>query len=314
MKSRPKTAVTFRDEFLLHDTGIGHPENKGRLESILSGLQRFSHDEIVWDRDFSPATKEQISLIHKKAYIDLVENACDSRPFGYFDADTPFSSFSFRAASLAAVSGIHLADRILAGEIRNGFALVRPPGHHAEANHSQGFCFFNNVAVTAKYLQSKGIGKVFILDWDVHHGNGTQHQFYEDDSVYFASFHQYPFYPGTGSADEIGSGKGKGYNLNFPLSRSSEEFDYVKLWPSLQKEIERFSPDFILISAGFDAHKDDPLGGMRLSTSSFEMLTRKIKKEAEDICQGRIISFLEGGYDFAALSDSVYAHIGVLSS
>ncbi|TGN07055.1 histone deacetylase family protein [Leptospira ilyithenensis] len=311
--SRAKTAIAFCDEFLKHDTGIGHPETKGRLESILAKLQNLPSSKFLWQKEITAASPEQIGLAHDLNYIRSFKDASTTHSFGYFDADTPFSSVSYRAATLAAGAGIHLADRILANEIQNGFALVRPPGHHAESTHAMGFCFFNNVAITAKYLQSKGIKRILILDWDVHHGNGTQHQFYEDDSVYFISFHQYPFYPGTGAASERGSGKGKGFTLNFPLPRSSEEYDYLKLWPGLQKEMESFQPEFVLISAGFDAHKNDPLGGMQLSTSSFETFTVKILEEAKLYAKGRVLSFLEGGYDFTALAESVNVHLQALA-
>jgi len=311
--SEMRTAIAFCDEFLKHDTGLGHPETKGRLESILAKLQNLSAERFVWEKDIKEATKEQVGLIHDLKYIHSFEEASATHSFGYFDADTPFSSISYRAATLAAGAGIHLADQVLSGEIQNGFALVRPPGHHAESTHAMGFCFFNNIAITAKYLQTKGIKRILILDWDVHHGNGTQHQFYEDDSVYFISFHQYPFYPGTGANAERGSGKGKGYNLNFPLPRSSEEYDYLKLWPTLQKEMESFQPEFILISAGFDAHKNDPLGGMQLTSSSFETFTYRILKEADLYAKGRVLSFLEGGYDFAALAESVNVHLQALA-
>ncbi len=175
------------------------------------------------------------------------------------------------AALLAAGSGVHLADAILDGRLRNGFAMVRPPGHHAESDFAMGFCIFNNIAITARYLQSKGIKKNLILDWDVHHGNGTQHMFYDDPNIYFISFHQFPFYPGTGSESERGIGAGFGTTLNFPLPRGSVEADYLKKFERIEQEMEEFLPDFILVSAGFDAHKADPLGGMNLSTKSFEL-------------------------------------------
>ena len=308
-----KTAIAFTDKFLLHDTGMGHPETSGRLSAILNNLGDLSSSKFQWEKDFLSAGIENISLIHDPTYIRLVESTCLVNNKGFFDGDTPFSKHSFEAANLAAGAGIHLANLILGGQIKNGFAMNRPPGHHAEATHAMGFCLFNNIAITAKYLQSNGIKKIMILDWDVHHGNGTQNQFYHDDSVYFISFHQYPFYPGSGAQTETGIGKGKGFTLNMPLPRNSIESDYLKLWPILQKEMETFQPEFILISAGFDAHRDDPLGGMLLETSSFEEFTKKILEEAKLYSKGRVISFLEGGYDFNALSESVKIHLEVLA-
>ncbi len=309
-----KTAIAYDESFLKHDTGLGHPETSGRLESILSNLVSLDPNKFQWQKNFLPAKTEDISRIHQLEYIQQVESSCNQYSKGYFDGDTPFSNDTFKAASLAAGAGIHLANLVLNGEIKNGFALVRPPGHHAESSHAMGFCLFNNIAITAKYLRSKGIQKILILDWDVHHGNGTQNQFYEDDSVYFVSFHQFPFYPGSGATNEIGTGIGKGYTMNIPLPRNSIESDYMKYWPSFQKEMEKFQPEVVLISAGFDAHREDPLGGMLLETSTFEKFTQLMLAEAKQYAKNRMISFLEGGYDFLALSDSVRAHLEVLAS
>ncbi|TGL61300.1 histone deacetylase [Leptospira ognonensis] len=309
-----KTAIAFRDEFLKHDTGPGHPETIGRLTAILESLQGLDGNRFQWEKKFNPATLEDITLIHNPQYVKFVETSCQKHSLGFFDGDTPFSKDSYVAASLASGAGIHLANLMLGGEIKNGFALVRPPGHHAESGNAMGFCLFNNIAITAKYLQSKGIKRILILDWDVHHGNGTQNQFYADDSVYFVSFHQYPFYPGSGSKEEIGTGAGIGFTMNLPLPRNSIEVDYMRLWPLFQKEMEKFQPEVILISAGFDAHREDPLGGMLLETTSFENFTKKILMEANLYAKGRVISFLEGGYDFQALSESVKVHLEVLAA
>jgi len=309
-----KTAIAFREEFLKHDTGNGHPETRGRLDAILENLSTLDSERFQWEKSFSKATESEISLIHDIDYIRFVASTCQNRERGFFDGDTPFSKETYEAAALASGAGIHLSNLLLKGEIQNGFALVRPPGHHAEVKNAMGFCLFNNVAITAKYLQTKGIKRILILDWDVHHGNGTQHQFYDDNSVFFISFHQFPFYPGSGAKDEIGAGLGKGYTLNFPLPRNSIESDYMKYWPDLQRELEKFKPEVILISSGFDAHRDDPLGGMLLETASFENFTKKILIEAGLYANKRVISFLEGGYDFQALGDSVRAHLDVLSS
>lgn len=305
-------AVSTTDFFLKHETGSSHPESKERLTSIIQKLERTDYYSKLLKLNPREATKEEVSLIHEISYIHSFEKK-SKQGSGYFDADTPYSEDSYKAACLAAGAGLELADAILQNKIKTGMALVRPPGHHAEREHAMGFCMFNNIAITAKYLQSKGLKKILILDWDVHHGNGTENSFYEDDTVFFISTHQYPFYPGTGSEKDLGEGKGKGYNLNIPIQRDSIDSDYRKVFKdSIIPAIDNFMPDIILISAGFDAHKDDPLGGINLTTSGFETMTEIIKRKAEELCGGRIISFLEGGYNLQALAESVEAHISVL--
>lgn len=202
-----KTGITFHEEFLKHNTGPGHPETHGRLESILDHLSDLPSKNFLWKKDFKETPLSVISSIHDPNYVRLVSRTCEEKGSGYLDGDTVFSPRSYLAANLAVGAGLYLADEVLLGNLKNGMALACPPGHHAEADHAMGFCIFNNIAITAKYLQSKGIKRILILDWDVHHGNGTQHQFYEDDSVYFISLHQFPFYPGTGSLAERGKGK-----------------------------------------------------------------------------------------------------------
>lgn len=196
-------------------------------------------------------------------------------------------------------------------KVSNGFGLLRPPGHHAEAGHAMGFCLFNNIAVLARYLQKKhGIGRVMILDWDVHHGNGTQHSFEEDPSVLYISLHQWPFYPGTGAADERGKGKGEGFTLNCPLPAASSDRDYQHafekaIWP----KVNAFKPEFVLISAGFDAHRSDPLGGMNLSEKCFHWMTLEIMAMAEKYASGRVVSLLEGGYNLSMLPICIAEHL-----
>lgn len=307
------TALAYREEFLDHETGH-HPENFQRLVSILKKIQSTSYFSKLIQPEIREASEAEIETIHSNAYIKDFQKRV-KQGAGFFDGDTPYSPGSYKAAALASGSGIVLADTILNGEANNGIALVRPPGHHAEKYHAMGFCMFNNIAITAKYLQSKGIQKIFILDWDVHHGNGTENSFYSDDTVFFASTHQYPFYPGSGAENDKGSGKGVGYNLNIPLGRGSSNEDYLNAFQEkIVPAIDKFQPEFILISAGFDAHKDDPLGGMNLTTSVFERFTDIIRKKAEEHCKGRLISFLEGGYNLSALADSVEAHIAALKS
>jgi acetoin utilization deacetylase AcuC-like enzyme len=307
------TALIWKEEFLKHDTGL-HPEKIERLVAIRSYLEKTSYYNDLVRPDFKPATWEKIAQNHDGRYVQGLENICQQKKSGNLDPDTPFSSGTYEAASLAAGAGMKLAEMVWKGEVSNGVALVRPPGHHSVYETAMGFCFFNNIAIAARHLKTLGAQRILILDWDVHHGNGTESSFYEDDSVYFVSLHQYPFYPGTGKESDRGKGKGLGYTLNCPLPRGSGEADYKtvyeeKVFPAL----DAFQPEIILISAGFDAHKRDPLGGMELETESFAKFTEWTLKKAKEHCQGKIVSFLEGGYDLTALSESVEAHVSVLA-
>lgn len=305
------TGLAYSNIFLEHETGQGHPENKERLVSILNLIKTKSYYSDLITVPFQKANLELISKVHSEEYVQSIIELDGKK--GHLDGDTPYSPKSTESALFACGAGIGLADKILSGEIKNGLALVRPPGHHAEEDHAMGFCLFNNIAVTARYLQSKGKRKIFILDWDVHHGNGTQNAFYNDDSVFFCSLHQFPFYPGSGRYTEIGEGKGKGFTLNIPLARGSGFSDYKKAFhEQVVPALEKFLPDFILISAGFDAHKDDPLAGMELPTGAFEEFSKILSTKANEFCNGNIISFLEGGYNLSALAESVEAHLSVL--
>ncbi|WCL50324.1 histone deacetylase family protein [Leptospira sp. GIMC2001] len=306
------TAIIWKDEFLEHDTGL-HPEKKERLTAIRDRLSATDYYSNLQRPEPRFASQEEIATIHNSEYIQTLRDLCERKRSGFIDPDTPYSQGTFSAASLAAGSGLVLADKVWSGEAKNGLALVRPPGHHAVEEGAMGFCFFNNIAITARYLQSLGAKKILILDWDVHHGNGTEASFYEDDSIFFASLHQFPFYPGTGKASHTGKGKGLGTTLNCPLPRSSTLDDYkLEFDNKIIPAIDEFHPEIILISAGFDAHRDDPLGGMELTTQSFELFTRWIQDKANEHCSGKIISFLEGGYNLHALSESVEAHLSVL--
>jgi acetoin utilization deacetylase AcuC-like enzyme len=223
------------------------------------------------------------------------------------------SDQSYRAALLAAGAGLEAADQIQSGNISRALLLVRPPGHHSLVQRAMGFCLFNNVAICARYLQLLGHKKIAIVDWDVHHGNGTQDAFYEDPSVLFISLHQYPFYPGSGAASETGRGAGAGTTLNCPLPAGSADAEYKQAFEKkILPALEQFGPNAILISAGFDAHRDDPLAGMLLTATSYEWMSRKLRDFADSHCDGRLISFLEGGYNLDALADSVEAHASVL--
>jgi acetoin utilization deacetylase AcuC-like enzyme len=205
-------------------------------------------------------------------------------------------------------------DQLIDGNIHNAFCAVRPPGHHAEQDHAMGFCLFNNVAIAARYAQkTKGLNKIFIFDWDVHHGNGSQHSFYSDPSIYYSSMHQYPFYPGTGAGEETGTGDGLGTTLNLPMDAYSDDDDYLSaIENKLIPEIQHYKPDLIIISAGFDAHQNDPLAQIQLTTECFGKMTELLMGIARDVCDGRLLSMLEGGYDYDALSDSVQLHMQTL--
>ena len=301
------------DPFYLKHENEPHPENPGRLTAIKSKLESskfYNNLALIQPRK---ATVEDIARIHDRGYIESVEQSCQNGVRN-LDADTVICPDSFQAALLSSGAGLEALDKILDGTIDNAFCAVRPPGHHAEQNRAMGFCLFNNVGVVARYAQEvKQLGKIFIFDWDVHHGNGTQHSFYKNSSIFYSSTHQYPFYPGTGSSDETGSGDGLGSNLNLPMRAYSKDADYLTLIENkLVPTIQKYNPDLIIISAGFDAHENDPLAQVELSTECFGKMTQKLLEVARDVCQGRMLSMLEGGYDYSALGDSVQLHIETL--
>jgi acetoin utilization deacetylase AcuC-like enzyme len=307
------TGLVYHPQFLEHKTGANHPESPDRLLSIHKRLSKTSYYSQLINLETRQAVIEELSLVHSPEYIQRFLQTTSTQKKGFFDGDTPFSEGTREASLLSAGAGLVLSDALLAGRITNGFAMVRPPGHHAVHKNAMGFCMFNNIAFTARYLQKKGLKKILILDWDVHHGNGTEEAFYSDPSVYFLSIHQYPFYPGTGSHRDTGEGAGKGFNLNMPVPRGSTDSDYLRLFEKLiLREVEQFDPECILVSAGFDAHKMDPLGEIELSTGAFEKFTKIMKKAADEHCSGRLLSFLEGGYNLEALAESVDAHLSVL--
>ena len=303
------------DPFYLKHKNEPHPENPGRLNAIQKNIESSKYYNNLTLIQPRKATIEDIAKVHGTGYIQSVEDSCRNGVRN-LDADTVISADSYQAALLSAGAGLEAVDKILEGTVNNAFCAVRPPGHHAEQNKAMGFCLFNNVGVIARYAQDvKKLEKVFIFDWDVHHGNGTQHSFYKDPSIYYSSIHQYPFYPGTGGVDETGTGDGLGSNLNLPMRAYSCDADYInaiehKLIPVIQK----FNPDLIIISAGFDAHENDPLAQINLSTDCYGKMTQKLMEIANDVCNGRILSMLEGGYDYSALADSVQLHVETLSS
>jgi acetoin utilization deacetylase AcuC-like enzyme len=306
------TGFIYHDDYLKHRTGPVHPEYEGRLIAIIDHLKKSD----LWDRLLhvtpSPTDTKWILKVHTAEHLKFVKQACE-RGATVLDqeGDTYVCRESYAVALLAVGGVIAGIDAVTSGKVKNAFCAVRPPGHHAGISRAMGFCLFNNVAIGTRYAQEQhGLKRVAIFDWDVHHGNGTQEIFYEDPSVLYVSTHQYPYYPGTGSASERGKGKGEGFTLNLPLSAGTDGKEYVKLFKEkIVPALQEFKPDILLISAGFDAHKDDPLAAIFLDESTYSEVTRMLAEFAEKCCQGRIVSVLEGGYDLQALPRCVEAHL-----
>jgi acetoin utilization deacetylase AcuC-like enzyme len=296
-----KIAFVYHSDYLKHCTRH-HPENKYRLIYTLRHLQHSSLAQNLTYITPLPASKEQIQLVHPLSYINLIEKACQGNQL-FLDADTAICPDSFRVACLAIGGVIAGVEAVMKGSFSTSFVLLRPPGHHAEREKAMGFCLFNNIAIGARYLQQRyHFKKILIIDFDVHHGNGTQSIFYADPNVFFSSLHQFPFYPGTGNKGERGTGKGKGATLNLPLPAGGGDEEYKKAFQEkLLPQVEKFRPEFILVSAGFDAYQEDPLGGMKLSPIGFKKIGRLIREIAEKYCGGKVVSVLEGGYNLLKL-------------
>jgi len=309
-----KTGLLYNEAFARHLTGIGHPERPERVLEVYDFLRGQNDFEKFSLLSPEPAPLSIIQAIHSERYCDYVKKGCgEGVPF-LDSPDTGVSADSYETALLAAGSGPVLVDMVMAGEIVNGFGLIRPPGHHAEREQALGFCLFNNIAILARYIREKyELKKVLIIDWDVHHGNGTQNTFYNDPEVFYFSVHESPCYPGTGLASERGEGDGEGATLNVPLPAGSTDDDYRRVFEDLLcPNADCFQPDFVLVSAGFDAHVSDPLAGMRVSESGYRMMTRIVKDIAMKHASGRLVSLLEGGYDLEALKASVLIHLQTL--
>ena len=301
------------DECLLHDTGPGHPERIARLESVNRYLKQCGMLQDITVVQARKALPEEVVAVHKEAHFQRVTAPRSHFP-AYIDPDTVMSNHSLDAAFMAAGSALTGLEEIHKGSAKRVFCGVRPPGHHAESNRAMGFCLFNNAAVAAERARALGLAeRVLILDWDVHHGNGTQEIFWSSDKVFYYSLHQWPFYPGTGAQQEVGGGAGHGFTLNRPLDGGTGDLEYLRLIEKdLNKISDDFKPELVIISAGFDAHRNDPLGGMRVTEEGYAGMTRLVADMAESCCQGRVLSVLEGGYDLDALAASVGAHIGAL--
>ncbi len=298
--------------FLTHETGP-HPESPARLSAILKNLETSGLRARCSPGAFSPLSQDDLLCVHDSEQINTVK-AIAERGGGFIDADTILSANSFAAACAAAGAAVAATEAVLSGKDQSALCLLRPPGHHATESRSMGFCLFNNVALAAKWAVTRGgLARALIVDWDVHHGNGTQDIFYADPSVFYFSIHRYPFYPGTGSAAETGRGAGLGTTLNVPISYGTPRETYRDAFVrALERAAESIRPEIVFISAGFDAHREDPIGSLGLETEDFAFLTRAVGDVANLYAQGRIVSALEGGYNTRALADSVATHVETL--
>jgi len=313
-QSMAKTGLLYDDIYIQHKTTTGHPECPERLVRIIERLKTSGIYSQLVELKPSPAERRWIEMIHEPEYIDRAKSSAENGA-GYLDSmDVPISSKSYEAALMAAGGMLTAIDAVMEQKVTNAFCAVRPPGHHALEDMAMGFCIFNNVAIGTKYIQEKHkLPKVLIVDWDVHHGNGTQAAFYDDPNVLYFSVHQFPFYPGSGSQAEQGAEEGLHSVINVPLPAGSGDNRYIEAFEEkLTPAASSFAPDFVLVSAGFDAHEGDLLGGMRVTERGFAELTQIVKNIAEKFCSGRLVSTLEGGYGLEGLAASVEAHIRVL--
>ena len=290
------------ERFAEHQTPPGHPERPERADVFDAIVNRWrDRVEVVAPR---AATREQLLRVHDGDYLRRISETAGRAT--KLDADTYTSPESHEIALLAAGAAVDAVERVMGGSHRAAAALVRPPGHHAERDRAMGFCLFNNIAIAAAHARAIGAAKVAIIDYDVHHGNGTQHIFETDPSVLYLSIHQFPFYPGTGAADEIGLGEGEGFTVNLPLEAGAVDEDYQAVFEAVVLPVlDQFEPDLLLVSAGFDAHQSDPLGGMRVTTQAFAAMTAALRRVAEECCRGRMVVLTEGGYDLHALAASL---------
>ena len=304
-----KTGLITSDTYQNHNTGDGHPEKIDRVTVVVDNFKKLDNKDLVWKKP-SKFDRSLLEITHNSDYINFVEKSFPEKGLSFLDGDTIVSPGS-KDATLDAVGSIITAiDGVQNKDIKNAFCAVRPPGHHAEKNKAMGFCIYNNVAVGANYLIDKyKLKKVAIIDFDVHHGNGTQDIFYDNEKVLYISTHQYPYYPGSGTNDE----KGKHNNiLNIPLPAGTASEEYLNAYEFVLKKIKEFKPEFILLSAGFDAHKDDPLAQLQLESKDFYSITKRTLELSKQYCDGKVVSILEGGYDLLALQESTEMHVKAL--
>lgn len=306
------TGVHYDACYLKHDTGKWHPESQQRYQAVMDALDGCG---LPFQRLAGRSAKvEDILRCHESWYHDIVKLDVDQFAEVLRTGDTAICADSYDVVMLATGAVLAAADAIVDGRVKNAFCAVRPPGHHASASRGMGFCIFNHVAIAARYLQRQhGLKRIAILDWDVHHGNGTQDIFYEDGSVFFASSHESDLYPYTGAKAEIGEKKGKGTTLNLPVPSGSGGELMLPMWENeIGAALRGFKPDFIIVSAGFDAREDDPIGMLKLTDNDFATLTRMVAGWAEECCDGRLLTVLEGGYQPSGLASAVLAHVGAL--
>jgi acetoin utilization deacetylase AcuC-like enzyme len=304
-----KTGLVTSDTYQNHNTGEGHPEKIDRVTAVIDNFKKIDNKELIWKK---PARFDQSFLIntHSSEYIDLVSKSFPENGLAFLDGDTVVSPGSKEATKDAVGSIITAIDGVQQKEFKNAFCAVRPPGHHAEKDKAMGFCIYNNVAVGANYLIEKyKYNRVAIIDFDVHHGNGTQDIFYDNEKVLYISTHQYPYYPGSGSEKETGK-----FNniLNIPLEAGTTAEQYLNAYENVLKKLKEFKPEFLLFSAGFDAHINDPLAQLRLSSEDFYHLTKRTLQISKSLCNGNVVSILEGGYDLKALQESTQRHVDAL--
>ena len=301
-----KTGIITTDTYLNHDTGQGHPERADRVTVVIDHLKKIKSKNLIWKKPKKFDLK-YLEFAHDKDYLNNVKDSFPTQGLNFLDGDTILSPGSKEAASDAVGSIITAIDGVMKKDFRNAFCAVRPPGHHAEKKKAMGFCVYNNVAVGAYYLLEKyNLQRVAIIDFDVHHGNGTQDIFYNNEKVLYISSHQYPYYPGSGAENE------KGINdnvLNIPLVAGTQTHEFLNAYDNIFRKLKKFKPEFILLSAGFDAHKDDPLAQINLESNDYYTLTKRIMSLAKDHCEEKIVSILEGGYDLNALRESVDCHV-----
>ncbi len=304
-----KTGIITSDTYQNHNTGDGHPEQINRVSIIIENLKKINNKNLIWKKPLK-FNKLHLEKIHSTQYLNFVEKSFPKRDTIYLDGDTIISPGSKQATIDAVGSIIAAIEGVQNNDFKNAFCAVRPPGHHAEKNKAMGFCIYNNVAIGAQYLLDiYKLKKIAIIDFDVHHGNGTQNIFYNNKKVLYISTHQYPYYPGSGKTDE----KGKYNNIfNLPLPAGTTSEEYLNAYEFVLKKIKEFKPEFILLSAGFDAHKDDPLAQFELKSKDFYDLTKRTLELSKLYCEGKVVSILEGGYDLNALKESTEMHVKAL--
>ncbi len=304
-----KTGLITSETYQNHDTGDGHPEKVDRVSVVIDNFKKLNNKNLIWKKP-SKFERSLLEITHNSDYVNFVEKSFPKKGLSFLDGDTVVSPGSKEATIDAVGSIIAAIDGVQKKEFKNAFCAVRPPGHHAEKNKAMGFCIYNNAAVGVNYLIKKyKLNKIAIIDFDVHHGNGTQDIFYNNEKVLYISTHQFPYYPGSGTEQE----KGKYNNIfNIPLPAGTTSEEYLNAYEFILKRINEFKPEFIILSAGFDAHKNDPLAQFQLESADFYKITKRTLALSKLYCGGKVVSILEGGYDLKALQESTQMHVDAL--